>query len=81
MDSFDPMNPQAVFSALGDFCADRLGAEAAARLVGLARPGFGLTEAGPGEAGPLNFFYLDTESKQHQPAAWDLGLGDQRNSH
>ncbi|OPF84757.1 hypothetical protein VT50_0201780 [Streptomyces antioxidans] len=44
------MGPKTTFSALHDFCAERLGAPSAARLVRLARPGFELTQAGPGEA-------------------------------
>ncbi|WP_432252455.1 DUF1963 domain-containing protein [Streptomyces sp. HNM1019] len=46
----EAMGPKATFSALHDFCAERLGAPSAARLVRLARPGFELTQAGPGEA-------------------------------
>ncbi|MGW4072216.1 DUF1963 domain-containing protein [Streptomyces asiaticus] len=44
------MGPEVTFSALHDFCAERLGAPLAARLVHLALPGFELAEAGPGEA-------------------------------
>ncbi|MGW1379422.1 DUF1963 domain-containing protein [Streptomyces sp. NPDC002446] len=44
------MDPETTLSTLRDFCAERLGAELAARVVRLARPGFALTEAGPGEA-------------------------------
>ncbi|MEU6422885.1 DUF1963 domain-containing protein [Streptomyces spiralis] len=112
------MNPETTLSALRDFCAERVGVELATRLVGLARPGFALTAAGPGEAaghsrfggramlepgtpwptcegfplsllavldtdalapwlggllppgtGLLNFFCLDFESEQRDPAA------------
>src|ERR1044072_2783807 len=44
------MEPNATLTALRDFCAERLGADLADRFVRLARPGFALTEAGPGEA-------------------------------
>lgn len=36
--------------ALRDFCAEQVDAEVTARIVELARPGFALTPAGPGEA-------------------------------
>jgi hypothetical protein len=117
------MDPETTLSALRDFCAERLGAELAARFVCLARPGFALTEAGPGEAaghsrfggramlepgtpwptcegfplsllavldtdalapwlgdllpvgtGLLNFFYLDSDSEQCDPASYELAL-------
>ncbi|WP_405615932.1 DUF1963 domain-containing protein [Streptomyces sp. NBC_01508] len=44
------MDPQATLTALRDFCAERLGPPLAARFVDLARPGFALTTAEPGEA-------------------------------
>ncbi|WP_329212272.1 DUF1963 domain-containing protein [Streptomyces sp. NBC_01708] len=115
------MDPETTLSALREFCAERLGAELAARFVALARPGFALTAAGPGEAaghsrfggrallepgtlwpafegfplsllaildndvlapwlgdllpagtGLLNFFYLDSDSEQCDPAAFRL---------
>ncbi|MFG2627546.1 DUF1963 domain-containing protein [Streptomyces sp. NPDC048473] len=114
------MSPETTLSALRDFCAERLGAELAARFVDLARPGFALTEAGPGEGtghsrfggramlepgtpwpacegfplsllavldtdalapwlggllpagtGLLNFFYLDSNSDQCDPASYE----------
>ncbi|MFE0191587.1 DUF1963 domain-containing protein [Streptomyces sp. NPDC058989] len=117
------MDPETTRSALRDFCADRLGTDLAAGLVRLARPGFALAEAGPGEAaghsrfggramlepdtpwpmcdgfplsliavldidalapwlgdvlpagtGLLNFFYLDTDSEQCDPASFELAL-------
>ncbi|WP_225804475.1 DUF1963 domain-containing protein [Streptomyces sp. NK15101] len=127
------MDPETTLIALRDFCAERLGAELAARFVGLARPGFALTAAGPGEAaghsrfggrallppgtpwptcegfplsllavldtdalapwlgdllpagtGLLNFFHLDVDSEQSDPAAREvartLDYGDPRAS-
>ncbi|MGW5283360.1 DUF1963 domain-containing protein [Streptomyces collinus] len=120
MNSPDPRGPQAMLPALRDFCAEQVDAEVAARITELARPGFALTPAGPGEAagnsrfggrallepgipwpacdgfplslhavldtdplapwldglfppgtGLLNFFYLDTQSEQTHPDAWD----------
>ncbi|MEV0644534.1 DUF1963 domain-containing protein [Phytomonospora sp. NPDC050363] len=44
------MDRDAAFAALQQFCADRLGAELAAEYLRLARPGFSLTCAEPGEA-------------------------------
>ncbi|WP_421107693.1 DUF1963 domain-containing protein [Streptomyces sp. NEAU-S77] len=117
------MDPNTTLTALRDFCAERLGADLAARFVRLARPGFALTEAGPGEAaghsrfggramlepgtpwptcdglplsliavldtdalapwldgvlptgtGLLNFFSLDSDSEDADPAAMELSL-------
>ncbi|MFJ9418952.1 DUF1963 domain-containing protein [Streptomyces sp. NPDC101227] len=117
------MDPAATLTALRSFCAERLGAELAARCVDLARPGFSLTKAGGGEAaghsrfggrallepgtpwptcaglplsllavldtdalapwlgdllpagtGLLNFFALDSDSPQCDPAAAALSL-------
>ncbi|MGR3935554.1 DUF1963 domain-containing protein [Streptomyces sp. BRA346] len=117
------MEPNATLTALRDFCAERLGADLADRFVRLARPGFALTEAGPGEAaghsrfggramlepgtawptcdgfplsllavldtdalapwldgvlpagtGLLNFFSLDSDSEDADPAAMELSL-------
>lgn len=44
------MDPKATLAALRNFCAERLGADLADRVVRLARPGFALTEAAPGQA-------------------------------
>lgn len=44
------MGPPAMLSAVRDFCAEQVGAEVAAQIVELARPGFALTPAGPGQA-------------------------------
>lgn len=44
------MDPKTTLTALRDFCAEHLGADLADRVVGLARPGFELTEAAPGQA-------------------------------
>ncbi|MFD8543229.1 DUF1963 domain-containing protein [Streptomyces sp. NPDC059649] len=117
------MTPETVRPALRDFCAERLGPDLAARFLRLARPGFALTEAGPGEAaghsrfggramlepgtpwptcdgfpltliavldtdalapwlddvlpagtGLLNFFSLDTDSEQCDPASYEVAL-------
>jgi hypothetical protein len=43
-------SPQDTLTALRDFCAARLGPDLADRTAALARPGFGLTPAGPGAA-------------------------------
>lgn len=115
------MDPTSTLDGLREFCAERLGADLAARLVGLARPGFALTEAAPGKGagqsrfggrallepgtpwpacegfplslfavidtdalapwldsllptgtGLLNFFHLDCESEQADPASHEL---------
>lgn len=117
------MEPNATLTALRDFCAERIGADLAHRFVRLARPGFALTEAGPGEVaghsrfggramlepgtawptcdglplsllavldtdslapwldgvlpagtGLLNFFALDSDSEEADPAAMELSL-------
>ncbi|WP_435243261.1 DUF1963 domain-containing protein [Streptomyces cucumeris] len=48
-------DPKTTFAALRDFCARGLGPELAGRFVDLARPGFALTEAAPGETGHSRF--------------------------
>lgn len=117
------MDPKPTLAALREFCAERLGTELATRFVDLARPGFALTEAEPGEeaghsrfggramlepgtpwptcegfplsllaildadalapwigdlppaeTGLLNFFYLDSDSEQCDPAVFELAL-------
>ncbi|MEU5028850.1 DUF1963 domain-containing protein [Streptomyces milbemycinicus] len=44
------MDPKTTLAALRDFCVEHLGADLADRVIGLARPGFELTEAAPGQA-------------------------------
>ncbi|MFD5318712.1 DUF1963 domain-containing protein [Streptomyces sp. NPDC127098] len=117
------VDPEITLTTLHDFCADRLGPRVATRFVGLARPGFALTEAEPGQAaghsrfggrallepgtpwptcdgfplsllavldadvlapwlgdllpagtGLLNFFALDSDSEQGDPAAHEVAL-------
>ncbi|MER7789905.1 DUF1963 domain-containing protein [Streptomyces sp. NPDC097640] len=44
------MDPRTTLTALRDFCAEHLGTDLADRVISLARPGFELTEAAPGQA-------------------------------
>ncbi|MEU0808241.1 DUF1963 domain-containing protein [Streptomyces sp. NPDC005970] len=44
------MDPTTTLTALRDFCAEHLGTGLADRVISLARPGFELTEAAPGQA-------------------------------